>query len=169
MSCVRAVRGLAPVCGFQSLAVLSRRVSFSPRQVASDASFHSVSFSESDHPRVLITGTRAGDKWLLLWCTVYGVILFIKIVFFYDALRPKWMLYKPLDAMFPWLPHSEAWNVVSMATHHWWWDLIIFSVCFYFRRSGSAGSRAHQTAQVRLKCFQMILELHTEDPAPMTF
>ncbi|KTG01967.1 hypothetical protein cypCar_00044575, partial [Cyprinus carpio] len=47
---------LAPVCGFQSLAVLSRRVSFSPRQVASDASFHSVSFSESDHPRVLITG-----------------------------------------------------------------------------------------------------------------
>uniref|UniRef100_A0A8C1M0C8 L-threonine 3-dehydrogenase, mitochondrial n=1 Tax=Cyprinus carpio TaxID=7962 RepID=A0A8C1M0C8_CYPCA len=56
MSCVRAVRGLAPVCGFQSLAVLSRRVSFSPRQVASDASFHSVSFSESDHPRVLITG-----------------------------------------------------------------------------------------------------------------
>uniref|UniRef100_A0A671SNZ5 NAD-dependent epimerase/dehydratase domain-containing protein n=1 Tax=Sinocyclocheilus anshuiensis TaxID=1608454 RepID=A0A671SNZ5_9TELE len=56
MSCVRAVRGLAPVCGFQSLAVLSRGVSFSPRQVASDASFHSVSFSESDHPRVLITG-----------------------------------------------------------------------------------------------------------------
>uniref|UniRef100_A0A672TGE9 L-threonine 3-dehydrogenase, mitochondrial n=1 Tax=Sinocyclocheilus grahami TaxID=75366 RepID=A0A672TGE9_SINGR len=55
MSCVRAVRGLAPICGFQSLAVLSRCVSFSPRQVASDASFHSVSFSESDHPRVLIT------------------------------------------------------------------------------------------------------------------
>ncbi|KAL1257448.1 hypothetical protein QQF64_010692 [Cirrhinus molitorella] len=56
MSCVRAVRGLAPVCGFQPLAVLSRGVSFSPRQVTSDASFHSVSFSETDHPRVLITG-----------------------------------------------------------------------------------------------------------------
>ncbi|KAL0169566.1 hypothetical protein M9458_034162, partial [Cirrhinus mrigala] len=54
MSCVRAVRGLAPVCGFQPLAVLSRGVSFSPRQVTIDASFHSVS-SESDHPRVLIT------------------------------------------------------------------------------------------------------------------
>lgn len=85
---------------------------------------------------------------------------------FYDALRPKWMLYKPLDAMFPWLPHYEAWNVVSMATHHWWWDLIIFSVCFYFRRSGSAGSRACQTAQVRLKRFQMILELSHWIPRP---
>ncbi len=62
MSCVRAVRGLAAVCGVQSRAVLSRGVSFSPRQVTSDASFHSVSFSESDHPRVLITGMRAGDK-----------------------------------------------------------------------------------------------------------
>ncbi|KAG7258221.1 hypothetical protein CRUP_036170 [Coryphaenoides rupestris] len=29
---------------------------FSPRQVTSDASFHSVSFSETDHPKVLITG-----------------------------------------------------------------------------------------------------------------
>ncbi|ROL42836.1 L-threonine 3-dehydrogenase, mitochondrial [Anabarilius grahami] len=59
--CVRAVSGaaqrvlLAPVCGFQTLAVVARSVSFSPGQVTSNASFHSVS-SESDHPKVLITG-----------------------------------------------------------------------------------------------------------------
>ncbi len=67
MSCVRSGRGLAAVCGVQTLTVLSRGVSFSPRQVASDASFHSVSFSESDHPRVLITGMSAGDK-LIAFC-----------------------------------------------------------------------------------------------------
>lgn len=49
---------LAPVCGCQGSSVAVRHVSFSPRQVtsASDASFHSVSFSETDHPKVLITG-----------------------------------------------------------------------------------------------------------------
>lgn len=41
-------------CGCQSLSV--RSISFSPRQVTSDAGFHSVSFSETDHPKVLITG-----------------------------------------------------------------------------------------------------------------
>ncbi|XP_072552539.1 L-threonine dehydrogenase [Salminus brasiliensis] len=48
----------APGCGCQSLAVAVRNISFSPRQVTpgSDASFHSVSFSETDHPKVLITG-----------------------------------------------------------------------------------------------------------------
>ncbi|XDV42722.1 hypothetical protein PO909_011339 [Leuciscus waleckii] len=60
-SCVRAVSGtaqrlhVAPVCGFQPLAVVARSLSFSPCQVTSDASFRSVS-SGSDHPRVLITG-----------------------------------------------------------------------------------------------------------------
>lgn len=49
---------LTPGCGCQVSAVAVRHVSFSPRQVtnASDASFHSVSFSETDHPKVLITG-----------------------------------------------------------------------------------------------------------------
>lgn len=48
----------APGCGCQPLAVAVRNISFSPRQVTSgsDASFHSVSFSETDHPKVLITG-----------------------------------------------------------------------------------------------------------------
>ncbi|KAI1897211.1 hypothetical protein AGOR_G00080900 [Albula goreensis] len=46
----------APPCGYQPLAVAVRNISFSPRQVTSDASFHSVSFSETDHPKVLITG-----------------------------------------------------------------------------------------------------------------
>ncbi|NWT01499.1 TDH protein, partial [Mionectes macconnelli] len=41
-------------CGISVLPV--RCIGVSPRQVASDASFHSVTFSESDHPRVLITG-----------------------------------------------------------------------------------------------------------------
>lgn len=51
----RALLG-TPVCGCQPLAVAVRNISFSPRQVTSDASFHSASFSETDHPRVLITG-----------------------------------------------------------------------------------------------------------------
>lgn len=46
----------APGCGCRALAVAVRNISFSPRQVTSDASFHSVSFSETDHPKVLITG-----------------------------------------------------------------------------------------------------------------
>ncbi|CAH2245634.1 L-threonine 3-dehydrogenase, mitochondrial-like [Pelobates cultripes] len=45
-----------PVCGCQTLVTQARFIGFSPRQVPSDASFHSVSFSETDHPRVLITG-----------------------------------------------------------------------------------------------------------------
>ncbi|KAK9959450.1 hypothetical protein ABG768_009575 [Culter alburnus] len=59
--CVRALSGaaqrvlLAPVCGFQPLTVVARSVSFSPGQVTSNDSFHSVS-SGSDHPKVLITG-----------------------------------------------------------------------------------------------------------------
>lgn len=50
----------APGCGCQPIAVAVRNISFSPRQVTSgsDASFHSVSFSETDHPKVLITGMR---------------------------------------------------------------------------------------------------------------
>ncbi|RLV94664.1 hypothetical protein DV515_00013063 [Chloebia gouldiae] len=43
-------------CGCGVSLVPVRAIGVSPRQVASDASFHSVSFSESDHPRVLITG-----------------------------------------------------------------------------------------------------------------
>ncbi|XP_061098982.1 L-threonine dehydrogenase isoform X2 [Conger conger] len=46
----------APACGCQPITVAVRNISFSPRQVTSDASFHSVSFSETDHPKVLITG-----------------------------------------------------------------------------------------------------------------
>ena len=49
----------SPGCGCQPLAVAVRNISFSPRQVTSDASFHSVSFSETDHPKVLITGKVA--------------------------------------------------------------------------------------------------------------
>ncbi|KAM9783034.1 LOW QUALITY PROTEIN: L-threonine dehydrogenase [Neosynchiropus ocellatus] len=45
-----------PGGGCQPLTVAVRNISFSPRQVTSDASFHSVSFSETDHPKVLITG-----------------------------------------------------------------------------------------------------------------
>lgn len=61
MPVVRAlskVAKLAPACGCQPLTVAIRNISFSPRQVTSgsDASFHSVSFSETDHPKVLITG-----------------------------------------------------------------------------------------------------------------
>ncbi|KAF2979897.1 hypothetical protein EK904_009170 [Melospiza melodia maxima] len=43
-------------CGCGVSLVPVRAIGVSPRQVASDASFHSVTFSESDHPRVLITG-----------------------------------------------------------------------------------------------------------------
>ncbi|XP_004915001.2 L-threonine 3-dehydrogenase, mitochondrial isoform X1 [Xenopus tropicalis] len=46
----------SPVCGCQISVMPIRSIGFSPRQVPSDASFHSVSFSETDHPRVLITG-----------------------------------------------------------------------------------------------------------------
>ncbi|XP_066451035.1 L-threonine 3-dehydrogenase, mitochondrial-like isoform X1 [Eleutherodactylus coqui] len=45
----------SPVCGCQTVTSV-RSIGVSPRQVTSDASFHSVSFSEADHPRVLITG-----------------------------------------------------------------------------------------------------------------
>ncbi|XP_025027957.1 L-threonine 3-dehydrogenase, mitochondrial-like isoform X2 [Python bivittatus] len=45
-----------PGCGCQVALVPVRCLGISPRQVPSDASFHSVSFSETDHPRVLITG-----------------------------------------------------------------------------------------------------------------
>ncbi|XP_048373378.1 L-threonine 3-dehydrogenase, mitochondrial-like [Sphaerodactylus townsendi] len=45
-----------PGCGCQVTVVPVRCLGFSPRQVTSDANFHSVSFSEADHPRVLITG-----------------------------------------------------------------------------------------------------------------
>lgn len=51
-----------PGCSCQPLTVAVRNISFSPRQVTSDASFHSVSFSETDHPKVLITG-----KQCLFW------------------------------------------------------------------------------------------------------
>uniref|UniRef100_A0A4W5J7F7 L-threonine dehydrogenase n=1 Tax=Hucho hucho TaxID=62062 RepID=A0A4W5J7F7_9TELE len=53
---------LSPGCGCQPITVAVRTISFSPRQVTSDASFHSVSFSETDHPKVLITG--AGEQKL---------------------------------------------------------------------------------------------------------
>ncbi|GCB62093.1 L-threonine dehydrogenase isoform X1 [Scyliorhinus torazame] len=43
-------------CSCQIPAMSIRLMSWSPRQVNADASFHSVSFAESDHPRVLITG-----------------------------------------------------------------------------------------------------------------
>ncbi|XP_061481786.1 L-threonine 3-dehydrogenase, mitochondrial-like [Rhineura floridana] len=54
----RAVRQVLqkPGCGCQVAVVPVRCLGVSPRQVTSDASFHSVSFSEADHPRVLITG-----------------------------------------------------------------------------------------------------------------
>uniref|UniRef100_A0A8C9EN77 NAD-dependent epimerase/dehydratase domain-containing protein n=1 Tax=Pavo cristatus TaxID=9049 RepID=A0A8C9EN77_PAVCR len=54
----RAVSQLlqSSACGCGVSIVPVRCIGISPRQVASDASFHSVSFSESDHPRVLITG-----------------------------------------------------------------------------------------------------------------
>lgn len=57
----RAVSQLlqSPACGCGVSIVPVRCIGISPRQVASDASFHSVSFSESDHPRVLITGQHS--------------------------------------------------------------------------------------------------------------
>ena len=53
-------------CGCQPLTVAVRNISFSPRQVTSDASFHSVSFTETDHPKVLITGKVASTANLML-------------------------------------------------------------------------------------------------------
>ncbi|XP_016083841.1 L-threonine 3-dehydrogenase, mitochondrial [Ornithorhynchus anatinus] len=50
-----AVRAL-PSCGCRASVVPLRPQSTSPRQLPADASFHSVSFSDSEHPRVLITG-----------------------------------------------------------------------------------------------------------------
>ncbi|MBN3287374.1 TDH protein, partial [Polyodon spathula] len=47
---------LTPGCRHRTTAIAVRTISISPRQVTSDASFHSVSFSETDHPKVLITG-----------------------------------------------------------------------------------------------------------------
>ncbi|XP_062863955.1 L-threonine 3-dehydrogenase, mitochondrial-like isoform X1 [Trichomycterus rosablanca] len=47
---------LTPALGCKPMSLITRCISFSPRQVTSDANFHSVSFSETDHPRVLITG-----------------------------------------------------------------------------------------------------------------
>lgn len=57
----RAVSQLlqSSACGCGVSIVPVRCIGISPRQVASDASFHSVSFSESDHPRVLITGQHS--------------------------------------------------------------------------------------------------------------
>ncbi|MGH0140394.1 UNVERIFIED_CONTAM: hypothetical protein FKN15_005155 [Acipenser sinensis] len=49
---------LTPGCGCRTAAIAVRTISFSPRQVTSDASFHSVSFSEADHPKVLITDCK---------------------------------------------------------------------------------------------------------------
>ncbi|XP_078256262.1 L-threonine dehydrogenase [Rhinoraja longicauda] len=43
-------------CSCQIPAVTFRLMSWSPRQLNADASFHSTSFAESDHPCVLITG-----------------------------------------------------------------------------------------------------------------
>ncbi|XP_069742726.1 L-threonine dehydrogenase [Narcine bancroftii] len=43
-------------CICQTPTVTFRLMSWSPRQLNADVSFHSVSFAESDHPRVLITG-----------------------------------------------------------------------------------------------------------------
>lgn len=51
-------------CGCGVSLVPVRAIGVSPRQVASDASFHSVTFSESDHPRVLITGQHSWHSWI---------------------------------------------------------------------------------------------------------
>ncbi|KAK3563722.1 hypothetical protein QTP86_034444 [Hemibagrus guttatus] len=48
---------LKPTCGCEHLFCSVRNISDTPRQVtSSDVTFHSVSFSETDHPKVLITG-----------------------------------------------------------------------------------------------------------------
>ncbi|XP_006864391.1 PREDICTED: L-threonine 3-dehydrogenase, mitochondrial-like [Chrysochloris asiatica] len=47
---------LSPASGCRTSVVSIRFLGFSPRQVTADANFHSVSCSETDHPRVLITG-----------------------------------------------------------------------------------------------------------------
>uniref|UniRef100_A0A9J8C9M3 L-threonine 3-dehydrogenase, mitochondrial n=1 Tax=Cyprinus carpio carpio TaxID=630221 RepID=A0A9J8C9M3_CYPCA len=79
---------LAPACGCQPLTVAIRNISFSPRQVTSgsDASFHSVSFSETDHPKVLITGglgqLGVGLAKLLRYahCSIYTVYKSINLL-----------------------------------------------------------------------------------------
>ncbi|XP_075411812.1 L-threonine 3-dehydrogenase, mitochondrial [Tenrec ecaudatus] len=45
-----------PACGCRTSAVPVRFLGSSPRQIPADANFHSITFSETDHPRVLITG-----------------------------------------------------------------------------------------------------------------
>ncbi|KAL4630506.1 L-threonine 3-dehydrogenase, mitochondrial-like [Arapaima gigas] len=52
-------------CECQPFTIAVRSISFSPRQVTSDASFHSVSFSETAHPKVLITGKFLGQTFSL--------------------------------------------------------------------------------------------------------
>lgn len=64
----------SPGCVCQPSAVAVRHISFSPRQVTSDASFHSVSFSETDHPKVLITGRQH------LFCYVVAQLVILVVV-----------------------------------------------------------------------------------------
>ncbi|XP_055144313.2 L-threonine 3-dehydrogenase, mitochondrial isoform X2 [Symphalangus syndactylus] len=48
--------GQGPACGCWTPVLPVHFLGISPRQIPADASFHSASFSDTDHPRVLITG-----------------------------------------------------------------------------------------------------------------
>nr|XP_005562643.2 L-threonine 3-dehydrogenase, mitochondrial isoform X2 [Macaca fascicularis] len=48
--------GQSPACGCWTPVLPVRFLGISPRQIPADANFHSASFSDTDHPRVLITG-----------------------------------------------------------------------------------------------------------------
>uniref|UniRef100_G3QD20 NAD-dependent epimerase/dehydratase domain-containing protein n=1 Tax=Gorilla gorilla gorilla TaxID=9595 RepID=G3QD20_GORGO len=58
MLCIRMLRrvGQSPAFGCWTPVLPVRFLGISPRQIPSDANFHSASFSDTDHPRVLITG-----------------------------------------------------------------------------------------------------------------
>lgn len=47
---------LGPACGCRTSALPARSLGASPWQIPANANFHSASFSETDQPRVLITG-----------------------------------------------------------------------------------------------------------------
>lgn len=134
-----------PACGCEPLTCSVRNISVFPRQVtSSNGSFHAISFSEIDHPKVLITGMKP-----LSQCMLSSPHFFMC-----HAFKPMSTSCNSTYAFF-WMigylgnrmniPNQRS--VVSMATVgrcHWWPLTWAFFRCAWhtcFRWTGPAGGR----------------------------
>lgn len=141
--------GRGPLCSAEGLSPAACGISSSPRRAFADGRAQNSNCTETDHPKILITGVLCSASV----CRIHVISLFVCFFFIWNAsLLSTYYSIAPLSSKPPFISSSSQskWHLILMALD---FPFLVFPP----RRAWSAGGRACQVAEVsdlQWLCFQ---------------